>query len=60
LKFAFVSVSGPALKPSTATLLPQFLPLKSGMADAVTAVTPGSVASSSSIRSNSAADRAGG
>ena len=39
-----VSVSGPAVNPSTDTPLPQLLPASSGTVDADTPVTPGSAA----------------
>ena len=57
LNRALVSVSGPALNPSTATLLPQLLPAMSGTRSAVTLVTPGNALRSDSSRSNSAIER---
>ncbi len=58
LNRAPLSMSGPLSKPSTDTLLPQLLPASSGTIAAVTPVTPGSAASSSSTRANSCCERA--
>jgi hypothetical protein len=54
LKLECVSVSGPDSNPCTRTPEPQLLPDIRGTIDAVTLVTPGSAASSSSMRSKSA------
>ncbi len=54
-----LSVSGPAGKPCTVTPLPQLLPASSGTIAPAAPLTPGTAASSSSTRSNSAFDRSG-
>ena len=59
LKAADVLVSGPASKPSTATLLFQLSPASSGIIENTALDTPGSAASFSSSCSNSARERAG-
>jgi hypothetical protein len=59
LKRDSVSVSGPALKPSTATEFPQLLPASKGTVALVTPVTPGSALSSSSTFSYNCSDRSG-
>ena len=52
LNDALVLVSGPASNPSTTRLLPQLSPASTGTIVATTEVTPGTAASSSSMRSN--------